>query len=98
MDSVIVLRATGLRAIDDPDRASVRRCAQRLLEACPARRGHERELEQRAEAWRPWRAYAAMYLWRMLSVSGSAKKIVSRRAQDKSVASGESFSSDAMVL
>jgi len=22
-----------------------------------------RELEQRAEAWRPWRAYAAMYLW-----------------------------------
>jgi AraC family transcriptional regulator of adaptative response / DNA-3-methyladenine glycosylase II len=23
-----------------------------------------RELEPRAEAWRPWRAYAAMYLWR----------------------------------
>jgi 3-methyladenine DNA glycosylase/8-oxoguanine DNA glycosylase len=22
-----------------------------------------RELEIRAEAWRPWRAYAAMYLW-----------------------------------
>jgi len=22
-----------------------------------------RELERRAEAWRPWRAYAAMYLW-----------------------------------
>jgi len=22
-----------------------------------------RELEQRAEAWRPWRAYASMYLW-----------------------------------
>ena len=22
-----------------------------------------RELEGRAEAWRPWRAYAAMYLW-----------------------------------
>jgi len=27
-----------------------------------------RELERRAEAWRPWRAYAAMYLW-----SGYAK-------------------------
>lgn len=26
-----------------------------------------RELEQRAEAWRPWRAYAAMYLWKTLS-------------------------------
>jgi len=25
--------------------------------------GTARELERRAEAWRPWRAYAAMYLW-----------------------------------
>jgi 3-methyladenine DNA glycosylase/8-oxoguanine DNA glycosylase len=24
-----------------------------------------RELEQRSEPWRPWRAYAAMFLWRM---------------------------------
>ena len=24
-----------------------------------------RELEKRAEAWRPWRAYAAIYLWRI---------------------------------
>lgn len=27
--------------------------------------GSARELESRAEPWRPWRAYAAMYLWRM---------------------------------
>ena len=26
-----------------------------------------RELERHAEAWRPWRAYAAMYLWKALS-------------------------------
>jgi AraC family transcriptional regulator of adaptative response / DNA-3-methyladenine glycosylase II len=26
-----------------------------------------RELERRAESWRPWRAYAAMYLWRIAS-------------------------------
>ncbi len=26
-----------------------------------------RELEQRADAWRPWRAYAAMYLWKIAS-------------------------------
>ncbi|MBZ5725043.1 MAG: helix-turn-helix domain-containing protein [Acidobacteriia bacterium] len=26
--------------------------------------GSARELERRAEAWRPWRAYAAMYLWK----------------------------------
>jgi 3-methyladenine DNA glycosylase/8-oxoguanine DNA glycosylase len=28
-----------------------------------------RELEQRAETWRPWRAYAAMYLW---SIAGKS--------------------------
>jgi len=28
-----------------------------------------RELEQRSEQWRPWRAYAAMYLWRMSGAS-----------------------------
>jgi len=26
--------------------------------------GSSRELEHRAEAWRPWRSYAAMYLWK----------------------------------
>jgi AraC family transcriptional regulator of adaptative response / DNA-3-methyladenine glycosylase II len=26
-----------------------------------------RELEERAEGWRPWRAYAAIYLWSMVS-------------------------------
>jgi 3-methyladenine DNA glycosylase/8-oxoguanine DNA glycosylase len=25
-----------------------------------------KQLEQRAEAWRPWRAYAAHYLWQSL--------------------------------
>src|SRR5205823_2252390 len=24
---------------------------------------HPRKLEERAQSWRPWRAYAAMYLW-----------------------------------
>src|SRR5215469_824315 len=31
------------------------------------------QLERRAEAWRPWRAYAAMYLWKSL-VESSARK------------------------
>jgi AraC family transcriptional regulator, regulatory protein of adaptative response / DNA-3-methyladenine glycosylase II len=57
-----------------------------------------RELEQRAEAWRPWRAYAAMYLWRILSQSGPhAKKSLSRR-EEKSIASGESFPRISMVV
>jgi AraC family transcriptional regulator of adaptative response / DNA-3-methyladenine glycosylase II len=34
-----------------------------------------RELESRAEAWRPWRAYAAMYLWRMGSRSSDADRM-----------------------
>jgi AraC family transcriptional regulator of adaptative response / DNA-3-methyladenine glycosylase II len=34
-----------------------------------------RALAARAEAWRPWRAYAAMYLWESLhSVSRTSKK------------------------
>jgi AraC family transcriptional regulator of adaptative response / DNA-3-methyladenine glycosylase II len=33
-------------------------------------------LEQRAERWRPWRAYAAMYLW---SILGESTKVGSRR-------------------
>jgi AraC family transcriptional regulator of adaptative response / DNA-3-methyladenine glycosylase II len=31
-----------------------------------------RELESRAEAWRPWRAYAAMYLWQAQHLAGRA--------------------------
>ncbi len=31
-----------------------------------------RELEQRAETWRPWRAYAAMYLWSASRTRGNS--------------------------
>ncbi len=30
-----------------------------------------RQLEQRAESWRPWRAYAAMHLWQPLEENGN---------------------------
>lgn len=41
---------------------------------------NSRELERRAEAWRPWRAYAAMYLWNIASESKlrSSKLVVSK--------------------
>jgi AraC family transcriptional regulator of adaptative response / DNA-3-methyladenine glycosylase II len=39
--------------------------------------GNSRELERRAEAWRPWRAYAAMYLW-----SGGAGSRTTARPTD----------------
>jgi len=35
-----------------------------------------RELERRAEAWRPWRAYATMYLWTMPGEPNLAKNRV----------------------
>src|SRR5580704_9309302 len=50
------------------------------------------ELERRAEAWRPWRAYAAMYLWRIASTNpdvlpdvGPKDKFASRRTQKQTV-------------
>jgi AraC family transcriptional regulator, regulatory protein of adaptative response / DNA-3-methyladenine glycosylase II len=40
------------------------------------------ELEQRAEAWRPWRAYATMYLW---SVPGEGISTVEATVKDSAV-------------
>jgi AraC family transcriptional regulator, regulatory protein of adaptative response / DNA-3-methyladenine glycosylase II len=45
-----------------------------------------RELERRAEAWRPWRSYAATYLWRMgAQRMPGASKSVSRKVHHKDV-------------
>jgi AraC family transcriptional regulator, regulatory protein of adaptative response / DNA-3-methyladenine glycosylase II len=35
---------------------------------------NSKELERRAEAWRPWRAYAAMYLWNIPAVADRRSK------------------------
>ncbi len=56
-----------MRALGEPDAFPVGDIALvRALELADAR-----QLEARAEVWRPWRAYAAMYLW-----SGSGRKEV----------------------
>ena len=48
--------------------------------------GSCRDLEQRAETWRPWRAYAAMYLWRIGSRRVPQEdQLVSRKAQKRTV-------------
>ena len=55
-----------MRALGEPDAFPTGDLG--LLNACKAM-GKEmsaRELDQRAENWRPWRAYAAMHLWAML--------------------------------
>ena len=52
-----------MRALGEPD--AFPSADLGLLRA--AALGTSRELEHYAEAWRPWRAYAAMYLWRIAS-------------------------------
>ena len=42
---------------------------------------NSRDLELRAEAWRPWRAYAAMYLWRICSQPPTREKKTARKSQ-----------------
>jgi AraC family transcriptional regulator of adaptative response / DNA-3-methyladenine glycosylase II len=45
-----------------------------------------RGLEQRAESWRPWRAYAAMYLWRIAGQRAHREnKTASRRVGEQAV-------------
>ena len=45
-----------------------------------------RELESRAEAWRPWRAYAAMYLWRVGGKAAPSKEVLSSEESVKKIA------------
>jgi AraC family transcriptional regulator, regulatory protein of adaptative response / DNA-3-methyladenine glycosylase II len=48
-----------MRALEDPDAFPAADLGLLRGASLP----NERRLSQRAEAWRPWRAYAAMYLW-----------------------------------
>jgi AraC family transcriptional regulator of adaptative response / DNA-3-methyladenine glycosylase II len=58
-----------MRALAEPDAFPVGDLG--LLRATAL--GSSRELEHRAEAWRPWRAYAAMYLWKICSQSAVSR-------------------------
>jgi AraC family transcriptional regulator of adaptative response / DNA-3-methyladenine glycosylase II len=55
-----------------------------------------KELEIRAEAWRPWRAYAAMYLWSVASKNETSTQKVARfrspAKADERASSGRSAS------
>src|SRR5256885_419103 len=48
---------------------------------------HANELERRAEAWRPWRAYAAMYLWSagasQRDASGNQRLLIGRTSKQQ---------------
>jgi AraC family transcriptional regulator of adaptative response / DNA-3-methyladenine glycosylase II len=60
----------GMRALREPDAFPSGDLG--LLRALAL--GSSRELEERAEAWRPWRAYASMYLWSAKAASFEARR------------------------
>ena len=67
-----------MRALGEPDAFPSSDLG--LLKASGAE--SSRELESRAEPWRPWRAYAAMYLWRMAAKEAGGAKRKSATVKD----------------
>jgi len=55
-----------MRALGDPDAFPASDLG--LLKAAGV--SSARQLEKLAEDWRPWRSYAAMYLWESLRLKG----------------------------
>lgn len=71
------MQCVAARGLSDPDAFSADdRVARRVATAGPAL-GSRRAFEARAEAWRPWRAYALLHLWQAAaddeSVEGLAR-------------------------
>ena len=71
-----------LRALREPDAFPHGDVAlQRALAPPDGRRPSAAELLARAEAWRPWRAYAAQHLWAAeAAAAASGSKAHDRRA------------------
>jgi AraC family transcriptional regulator of adaptative response / DNA-3-methyladenine glycosylase II len=67
-----------MRALGEPDAFPASDLG--LLRATALK--NSRDLELRAEAWRPWRAYAAMYLWRVCSQRPTQENKSARRNQN----------------
>ncbi len=60
-----------LRALGDPDAFPGSDLILRRMAGGGSQALSESRLASRAEAWRPWRAYAALYLWDAAAKSGS---------------------------
>lgn len=78
-----------MRALGEPDAFPASDLG--LLRAVPV--STVRELERLAEPWRPWRAYAAMYLWR----AAGEKKPLQRKAREEQKRLSRSDGSDGSV-
>jgi AraC family transcriptional regulator of adaptative response / DNA-3-methyladenine glycosylase II len=84
-----------MRALDEPD--AFPSADLGLLKALHLR--NPRDLERRAEGWRPWRAYAAMYLWKMAVESATPrKKALSPASQHASIPETQSRQQASVAL
>ena len=81
------LQYIAMRALGEPDAFPAGDLG--LLRSAQAR--NERELLARAEAWRPWRGYAAMYLWQAQETV-VAQKDQRRRSTERMLASSREVS------
>jgi AraC family transcriptional regulator of adaptative response / DNA-3-methyladenine glycosylase II len=59
-----------MRALAEPDAFPCDRPIRHLGASRPSRLASIRAVERRAKAWRPWRAYAALYLWQLTADDG----------------------------
>ena len=76
-----------MRALNEPDAFPATDLGLIRSAAALGMAATAKELAQRAEAWRPWRAYAAQYLWRAevpASPVRTAKTPSSKRRKEKS--------------
>src|SRR5262249_56766684 len=69
-----------LRALGEPDAFPAGDLVLRRAAAGSGPSLSERALLARAEAWRPWRAYAALHLWRAAADEGGAGRGWTRAA------------------
>jgi AraC family transcriptional regulator of adaptative response / DNA-3-methyladenine glycosylase II len=65
----------GMRGLSDPDAFPAGDLVLQRM-AGKTRRLTERELLERAEQWRPWRAYAVLHLWRAASDVKPSQKLL----------------------
>jgi AraC family transcriptional regulator of adaptative response / DNA-3-methyladenine glycosylase II len=86
-----------MRALGEPDAFPSSDLG--LLRAMNLALGSSRDLERHAEAWRPWRAYAAMYLWRIASQSAArGNKLVPSEARKGTVGTASSHQHASMAV
>jgi 3-methyladenine DNA glycosylase/8-oxoguanine DNA glycosylase len=84
-----------MRALREPDAFPATDLGLRRALGDGSRLVAAAELLQAAEAWRPWRAYAAVYLWTMDGMTASRPRTGMRRAAHRRDSAGDRLSQSA---